>query len=423
MTYKRALASCYQPQAPIRFDSILANCVGFVQMGDIAYNDGQVGLINLSYNGDVVYPSAWYPTARGAVITVAAPSQRNGVAGQLPTGAATVTAGGSGYPPSATFSARLTRGDGGYGAICVLGTSAGGVVTSATLLTGGRAYTNGGSAAFTLLDQPWDSTYFLRRADQILGSAEWQLMLAASRTTAFDFTYIPDDHDHGGNNWDWSTNTSPPGATTLPLVLDFWRGVVLPGMRSIFAKYANNPWLPGTTDLPPTMVGIVGAAGTARASDIDQIYFYRDCDANGNVVAGTPGIAKIVMGGSPVVLDLYLDCIRYKSPQSSADNASKTMLGATQKAWMKARMLEVTNSTTLQACWVFSGKDTFNLDNQDGWGASAGGGNFPYTTERDEILAYIESNNVPAVWVTGDRHCSHCAITLTAQGDAYNHIA
>lgn len=87
-----------------------------------------------------------------------------------------------------------------------------------------------------------------------------------------------------------------------------------------------------------------------------------------------------------------LDTRSYRSPQTAADDAGKTMLGATQKQWFmdglaasKAPFKFVITAVPFQG----GGGDT--------WGA--------YRTERNEIAALIRSKAIPGVvFLTGDYH-------------------
>lgn len=412
MSYSRAFISCYQYGQPVRLDSIAAACKSLIFMGDITYSDGQVGLTGVPFNGDYCDSMLWYPAAAGASCTIAAATTSYGVAGQLPTGAASGIVGGTGYPPSSTFGVRLQSAGVQGGAVGVVTTSAGGAVTAVTVLTPGKGYTNtGGSASFTFYDQPWDVGYTMRRVNQLFSLPEWQWYFANRASLGSEFIIMYDDHDQGSNNCDWSTASAAPGASTAQKILDMHRVVRL-GLLQVVQTYADNRPATGTGDIPASLVGAVGSNAVPVApADFDRWYFYRDCDANGLVVGQDAG------AGTPVVREIYLDSVSYKTAVAAADNAAKTLLGATQKAWFKAAKLAA-KAAGLQ-CWVFSGKDLFNADNADGY--------VSYTTERDELLLFIQTNSIPVVWITGDRHCAHAALTtLTSPasvGSVYEHLS
>jgi hypothetical protein len=98
------------------------------------------------------------------------------------------------------------------------------------------------------------------------------------------------------------------------------------------------------------------------------------------------------------------------------------MVGPNQLARFKSLCLSAV-AAGAKAIWGICDKDFFNVNNTDGWGVPASGGFYPYITQRDQILLWLEQNNIPIVWGTGDRHCAHTAMTSIANGDAYNHIS
>lgn len=95
------------------------------------------------------------------------------------------------------------------------------------------------------------------------------------------------------------------------------------------------------------------------------------------------------------VLFVMTDGRSYMSPITDPDNASKTKLGPTQKAWFKSQLL--TPGVGL-VVWLhedaWHNASTFTGD--DTWSA--------YTHERDELAAFIRDNAVPLLYVHGDVH-------------------
>jgi len=88
-----------------------------------------------------------------------------------------------------------------------------------------------------------------------------------------------------------------------------------------------------------------------------------------------------------------LDCRRFRSTNDQPDDANKTMLGATQKAWFKAALAASTAPFKL----VFT---SVPLDYGIGVDHWAG-----YTTEREEIFAAIKAAAIPGVlFLSGDQH-------------------
>jgi alkaline phosphatase D len=90
--------------------------------------------------------------------------------------------------------------------------------------------------------------------------------------------------------------------------------------------------------------------------------------------------------------------LRYeRSPNSDTDNASKTMLGATQKAWLKAELLAAKDfPVTVWLNTQIWSVASFVLDD-DHWGV--------FNTERVEISNYLATNGITNVMqLTGDQH-------------------
>jgi len=93
-----------------------------------------------------------------------------------------------------------------------------------------------------------------------------------------------------------------------------------------------------------------------------------------------------------------LDTRLYRSANDAVDDTTKTMLGATQKQWLfdglrdsTATFKFILNSVPLDFAIPLAPFP------DDYWGA--------FTTEREELLAYIRASNVDGVlWLTADQH-------------------
>lgn len=423
MSFSRAFISCYQYHMPVRLDSIMANNLSLIFCGDQSYNDGQVGLASVPFNGDFVDSYNYFPAFVGATVTIGAAATVNGVAGQLPLGAvSSVSAGGSGAPAPAngTYTAMLQQVSNGVkGGAVVTVTITGGAVTAASVLTPGKGYTGGAGASYTLYATQWcgasDFAIIDRKFAQLYSLPEWVWYQANRKAAGHESIWIFDDHDRCANNRDWSTAAAAPGETTAQRILDSWRGIA-PRLEAAAALNADNSPVDDQPDVPSALLGITGTNGAlASGHDFKRWYFYRDCDDYG-LSANSP-VNKNVGAGAAVVREIYLDCVSYKSPQAATDNAAKTMLGATQKAWFKAACLDARAKGLMVV--VYSDKDLFNVDNSDGF--------VSFVTERDELLLFWETNDVWGGWMTGDRHCAHCAITTTktpaGSGVIYNHVS
>jgi phosphodiesterase/alkaline phosphatase D-like protein len=84
-----------------------------------------------------------------------------------------------------------------------------------------------------------------------------------------------------------------------------------------------------------------------------------------------------------------------RSAKFDPDDASKSMLGAQQKAWLKQELLEAKNSHAL-IIWV-SSVDWLPPDLSDGWHL--------YSTEREELANFIKANGIRNLaMIAGDLH-------------------
>lgn len=159
------------------------------------------------------------------------------------------------------------------------------------------------------------------------------------------FNYMWDNHDWGGND---SDGTNPAGA------------VVAAQYRRVFPAYS----LPASN-----------GRGGYHSWTVGRVQF------------------------------IQLDVRSYRSPQTNADVPSKTMLGAEQKAWLKARL------TDPEPVKVLCGNYYWRKDapSSGRWGA--------YATEFDELNAFVQANGVRLYVLFGDRHAL-CADDGSA-ADAY----
>jgi alkaline phosphatase D len=87
-----------------------------------------------------------------------------------------------------------------------------------------------------------------------------------------------------------------------------------------------------------------------------------------------------------------LDTRRFRSPQTMAEGAGKTMLGAAQKQWL----LETLKASAAPFKFILTAVP-FHGASADAWGT--------YRTERDEIVNFIRDNKLRGiVFLTGDYH-------------------
>jgi alkaline phosphatase D len=105
---------------------------------------------------------------------------------------------------------------------------------------------------------------------------------------------------------------------------------------------------------------------------------------------GTP-LYRSFRWGRAVELFL-LDCRQYRSPQGEKDGPAKTMLGAEQKAWLKAALLASPASFLFIATSV-----PLKYHTRDSWEG--------YRTERQEILEFIRAHRLSnVIFLSADVH-------------------
>lgn len=80
----------------------------------------------------------------------------------------------------------------------------------------------------------------------------------------------------------------------------------------------------------------------------------------------------------------------------TADSSSKTMLGAAQKAWLKARLSDPEPVKVIISDPAWMGAAS-TANGEDKW--------WSYATERQEIADYITSRGIRVVFMHGDTHC------------------
>lgn len=93
------------------------------------------------------------------------------------------------------------------------------------------------------------------------------------------------------------------------------------------------------------------------------------------------------------VLFVNLDVRSYRSSNGATDNSSKTMLGTTQKQWLKDTVLAATESLVV----IHTGSP-WNGSASISWGV--------FSTERDELIDYFDTNSLTTklFMVHGDNH-------------------
>lgn len=138
-----------------------------------------------------------------------------------------------------------------------------------------------------------------------------------------------------------------------------------------------------------------------RAAVYRQMFpHYELPDANAVYQAWTIGRVRFIQ----------TDLRYYRSPNSDPDGSSKTMLGATQKAWFKNELLAARDN--LLTVWL----------NTQVWAVPTGAGDGDhwgsYATERTEISNWMAANGITnVIQLTGDQHAlairRHCDFSGT----------
>lgn len=199
--------------------------------------------------------------------------------------------------------------------------------------------------------------------------------------------FMFDDHEFGGDNWDHSVTQAQAGGlnvasggTQAEVDASWWAA------RQAAGYYmAGNPAADsGTTaEKPPA------AAGGTSVSQYPVTYY------------------RFTVGDIEV---FHIDCFSHRSILTATDNASKSMLGANQKAWLKARLA----ASSAKFKVIASGKTTYYT-----YSAGTGDDWTKYSTERDELLSFIQSTGITGcVWMCGDAHGA-----FVAYDPARGHIA
>jgi phosphodiesterase/alkaline phosphatase D-like protein len=225
---------------------------------------------------------------------------------------------------------------------------------------------------------------------QMMANPGWAYLMANVGTRY----YLPDDHEWGGDNWDHTLTQanfagSSIGAADEAAVDAHWWVGNQANIAAIAAYYDN----PANGDAEAVAEKPSGAEAGTATSNYPVKYF-----------RATHGDAEI----------FCLDLVSYRSPLAAVDDASKTLMGANQKAWFKAYL----SASTATFKIISSSKATWRHTNgtNDTWDE--------FETERAEILDYIAAQEITGVvWMCGDRHYPHVIALRTADGDAYDHTA
>lgn len=212
---------------------------------------------------------------------------------------------------------------------------------------------------------------------------------------------VPNDHEYW-NGVDHSPTTNPltlNNAAELTAQWDKGRGA----SDLHIAQYYDNPARSVAGTLPSWI------AANAPATDASK--YAPDCFRIAYNLNGS-----LNTSGAPHAVVYVLDVLSSRSPVADTDDASKTMLGATQKAWWKAQILaDEQAGIPLKATML--GNRLYGADgNTDTYTA--------YSTERDELENYLDTNDIGGhLWCAGDQHRPHVAELAKSRGDAVDSLS
>jgi hypothetical protein len=124
---------------------------------------------------------------------------------------------------------------------------------------------------------------------------------------------------------------------------------------------------------------------------------YRERFPHYQLPAGGPDAAIYQAFSVGRVRFILTDLRSERDPTSATDNASKSHMGAAQKAWFKQELLNARDAETPLVVWNSSVPFISTNTGGDDWGR--------YQTERREILEFIRDNRIQNVIViSGDMH-------------------
>jgi len=190
-----------------------------------------------------------------------------------------------------------------------------------------------------------------------------------------------DDHELFGDDWDHtvaSCNDVAAIATDTADVADFFEIC-----QQAFSAYAQGN--PGNSDAE-AVAAKPNSSPDADATRYPVQYFRHEI-----------GAAEIFV----------TDCMSHKTENSATDNASKTMLGAPQKAWLKKYVSESTKTFKIAIDSKSLFRDTGSLKG-DSWNK--------YTTERNEIWDQILNTDgtTGVLHIGSDDHQASVSLATTA---------
>lgn len=223
---------------------------------------------------------------------------------------------------------------------------------------------------------------------------------------------VTDDHNWGGNDWDHSIvqaddgvqsiGTSGTDAEKQAQVNLHWKRGRDAFIADVIANYDNPDMLSITAVDADRPDNALLFTQDPDAADYSPLYWKQGFDLSGNAVAGSGHLEVFT-----------IDCMSCMDALGKIDDANKTRIGVSQLAQFKADLLASTATFKM----IVSSKNTYGVtggSNNDDWDT--------YSTERDEILAYLDTNSITGVfWLSGDQHINHVEVQNTTD-HTYDHV-
>lgn len=393
------------PVDPLPTYNAVPNPVAFVSLGDWLYHDGT------SNRNALALDAVEFPRGSGLVLQLPA-----AVGGVIPTGALTVTNGGSGHPINRSaalfFWVRdpITGATTAHGMLTTNGT---GVVTAANLVYGGRAgdYSHTSPRAFTEDTDLWtwahpESWAYRSRAVVTATTAMRKFMqLPLVRYLC------PDDHEYWNGGFPGAFGTKAPTTVTTQDKAWEFAQTCSAGVRGLIDQDFHNPaWADPVTAYVPS--GLSGRGLSGFEPFFKVRYFSVDITSSGRVVTNACGTNPVPPSGTVIRL-ILLDCLFEKGNyQVGSDDSNRNLISPIQEAWFYASCA-VAKAAGVGGIRVLSSKDRHG-QNSDGF--------WSHTTQFARMATAIQTNDWPVLWQTGDRHIPHAARWRVPRNPADMHI-
>lgn len=218
------------------------------------------------------------------------------------------------------------------------------------------------------------------------------------------YYYTADDHEWPGDNWDHSITGAQKG-----------------GLSGLTQSDVDDIFNTGYTAYR------LFASGNADNNDAEASAEFPKYAGVSIVDAGTPesNYPPAYFRLSIADAELFiLSCIPHRSNTASVDDSRKTMLGATQLAWLKTRLISSTKTFKI----ILTGKSMVGTTNSDTFNE--------YKNERNNILKFLLNSTREAadkttygnddvlgvVFLSGDQHTPHVSRASVDDGDNYTYL-